>query len=385
MAAANARPQLSESSQALNFQRENWNSEEIKALVDVWGDAYMKIKRGNLTNKHWSDITQQINSQLNTNRSEKQVRNKVDTIKKRYKREKGKRSRTGEVKSTWEYFDRVDLLLGCTLKNAATPQLGLSGGADLKLGSEILNLKERQTPAVAPAAPNPNVAVKVSSEHGSLDGSMDSGNKSASEERSSSPPIGFDTFATPRTQDCSIPGGYIPKEEGRMKGKKKRLKSSSQFNSVAESIQLFGDALFKIEQMKLELGRDLEERRLQMAKDMENRRLELAERHLQRKEAMEERRMQRKEAMEERRREMQIALMQMKLEFASKKGTLTDNEYEQAKSVQEAIKLIPSRSADMTKNQSKGSVCEPAGNGQTMTKHVSGLPAAIATHASNAI
>jgi hypothetical protein len=45
---------------------------------------------------------------------------------------------------------------------------------------------------------------------------------------------------------------------------------------------------------------------------------------------MEERRMQRKEAMEERRREMQIALMRMKLEFASKKGTLTDDEYEQA-------------------------------------------------------
>jgi hypothetical protein len=115
-----------------------------------------------------------------------------------------------------------------------------------------------------------------------------------------------------------------------MKGKRKRLKSSSQFNSVAESIQLFGDALFKIEQMKLELGRDLEERRLQMAKDIENRRLELAERHLQRKEAMEERRMQRKEAMEERRREMQIALMRMKLEFGSKKGTVTDDEYEQA-------------------------------------------------------
>jgi len=98
--------------------REDWWSEEATAtLVEAWGNRYVKLNHGNLRQNDWKDVADAVNSRHGDNSRKKtdlQCKNRVDTLKKKYKTEKAKLS-----PSTWRFYNRLDDLIGPVVKKSA--------------------------------------------------------------------------------------------------------------------------------------------------------------------------------------------------------------------------------------------------------------------------
>ncbi|XP_056842409.1 trihelix transcription factor ENAP1-like isoform X3 [Raphanus sativus] len=91
--------------------REDWWSEDATAtLIEAWGDRYVHLSRGNLRQNDWKEVADAVNSRHGGNgqpKTDVQCKNRIDTLKKKYKTEKAKPS-----SSSWCFFERLDFLIG---------------------------------------------------------------------------------------------------------------------------------------------------------------------------------------------------------------------------------------------------------------------------------
>ncbi|KAM7265341.1 hypothetical protein ACFE04_003024 [Oxalis oulophora] len=99
-----------------------WSEEATSTLVDSWGRRYMELNRGNLRQKDWQEVADAVNAlhghTKKTHRTDVQCKNRIDTIKKKYKVEKARVvSSNGTLTSSWPFFDRMDVLIGSSLKS----------------------------------------------------------------------------------------------------------------------------------------------------------------------------------------------------------------------------------------------------------------------------
>ncbi|KAF8081123.1 hypothetical protein N665_0903s0005 [Sinapis alba] len=95
--------------------REDWWSEDATAtLIEAWGDRYVHLSRGNLRQNDWKEVADAVNSRHGNGRpkTDVQCKNRIDTLKKKYKTEKAKPS------STWCFFGRLDFLIGPVAKKS---------------------------------------------------------------------------------------------------------------------------------------------------------------------------------------------------------------------------------------------------------------------------
>lgn len=85
-------------------------------LIDAWGERYMELSRGNLKQKHWQEVADIVSSREDYTKPPKtdiQCKNRIDTVKKKYKSEKAKVA-GGCGPSRWPFYDRLDRLIGPT-------------------------------------------------------------------------------------------------------------------------------------------------------------------------------------------------------------------------------------------------------------------------------
>ena len=60
-------------------------------LIEAWGEQYLELSRGNLKHKHWKDAADIVSSRENytktpkTQKTDIQYKNRIDTVKKKYK------------------------------------------------------------------------------------------------------------------------------------------------------------------------------------------------------------------------------------------------------------------------------------------------------------
>ncbi|KAA8534043.1 hypothetical protein F0562_031560 [Nyssa sinensis] len=69
-----------------------WSEGATETLIDAWGDRYVQLNRGNLRQKDWKEVADAVNARQNgvkPRRTDIQCKNRVDTLKKKYKAEKG--------------------------------------------------------------------------------------------------------------------------------------------------------------------------------------------------------------------------------------------------------------------------------------------------------
>lgn len=96
-----------------------WSEGATSVLIDAWGERYLELSRGNLRQKHWQEVADAVTSRdsyTKAPKSDVQCKNRIDTLKKKYKVEKSKSA------SNWPFFNRLDLLLGPThTANKANP------------------------------------------------------------------------------------------------------------------------------------------------------------------------------------------------------------------------------------------------------------------------
>ncbi|KVI07029.1 Pentatricopeptide repeat-containing protein [Cynara cardunculus var. scolymus] len=122
-----------------------WSEAGTETLIESWGDRYLQLNRGNLRQKDWKDVAHAVNAnrdELKPPRTDVQCKNRIDTLKKKYKLEKSK-----PTPSKWPFFHRLDDLIGAansvTRKKVSTP----------KSASVTLTAKSNPKPNLNP---NPN-------------------------------------------------------------------------------------------------------------------------------------------------------------------------------------------------------------------------------------
>ena len=115
--------------------REDWWSEDATAtLIEAWGDRYVHLSRGNLRQNDWKEVADAVNSRHGNGRpkTDVQCKNRIDTLKKKYKTEKAKKPSP----SSWCFFERLDFLIGPVAAKKSTgvvrPALKKSSGSSLE-------------------------------------------------------------------------------------------------------------------------------------------------------------------------------------------------------------------------------------------------------------
>ncbi|MCO5576268.1 hypothetical protein L7F22_030077 [Adiantum nelumboides] len=93
-----------------------WPHKAVAVLLDIYVQKFF-AGRGCLRSKDWEEVMNKVNSEcegLKTLRNAKQCRDKVDSLKRRYKAEKRKAVNGEEV--TWPFFDKLDDMMGSALR-----------------------------------------------------------------------------------------------------------------------------------------------------------------------------------------------------------------------------------------------------------------------------
>eukprot|EP00897_Mesotaenium_endlicherianum_P005113 jgi/Mesen1/462/ME000101S10693 len=104
--------------------REEWSEEATDAVLDIWGEKHLAINRGKLKKHEWDEVAEKVTSRLGAGKHTKtwlQCKNKIDSIKKKYKIVRNQKH-TGILKKDWRLYEKVDALLG------PWPRLAGNGG-----------------------------------------------------------------------------------------------------------------------------------------------------------------------------------------------------------------------------------------------------------------
>ncbi|CAN8259405.1 unnamed protein product [Cochlearia groenlandica] len=243
-----------------------WSEAATAVLIDAWGERYLELSRGNLKQKHWKEVAEIVSSREDYGKTPKtdiQCKNRIDTVKKKYKQEKV-RIANGGGRSRWVFYDKLDRLIGSTAK---IPSVSPGGGSPLGGGGGGLhkipmgipmntrsNLYHQQ--AKAPPMPKRNTSDSDSESEAAM--SEDSG----------------DSLPPP-------PLSKRPKTEEKQKQKKKTKQdggdgvgSSSKWKELTRAIMRFGEAYEETENAKLQQVVEMEKERMKFLKEMELQRMQ---------------------------------------------------------------------------------------------------------------
>ncbi|KAH0708848.1 hypothetical protein KY290_010361 [Solanum tuberosum] len=103
----------------------DWSEHETFILLDAWGTRFVRHGRKSLRSEEWQEVAERVSRGSKLERTDTQCRNRLDTLKKKYKKEKVKFAETSSTTSKWVYFKKMDMLL------TSTPQkTGVSCGMD---------------------------------------------------------------------------------------------------------------------------------------------------------------------------------------------------------------------------------------------------------------
>ncbi|MCO5612972.1 hypothetical protein L7F22_067245 [Adiantum nelumboides] len=93
-----------------------WSASDVNVMLDLYEDKCISLNRGNFKVKHWAEIARDIHAQTGINFMESQCKNKWENMKKTFMKEKKKEPNSCAEPFRWEYFNRMEDLLGGTPK-----------------------------------------------------------------------------------------------------------------------------------------------------------------------------------------------------------------------------------------------------------------------------
>nr|GMD86453.1 trihelix transcription factor ASIL2-like [Ipomoea batatas] len=240
-------------SRPLPFREDCWSEEATSTLVDAWGRRYLELNRGNLRHKDWQEVADAVNSlhghTKKGHRTDVQCKNRIDTLKKKYKTEKAKIAESnGALASTWPFFTRLDALIGNSGKN----QFPKSSAA-VVTPSPSLSPSPLPLPSYSPLSlPSPPMGV----------------------------PLPF-RRPPPAAQPVILPQKRPPPPMDDSGESEEEMETSDEITEeegirrLAKAIKRFGEIYERVEGMKQRQMIELEKQRMQFAKDLEVQRMQL--------------------------------------------------------------------------------------------------------------
>ncbi|KAJ7538993.1 hypothetical protein O6H91_11G072100 [Diphasiastrum complanatum] len=209
--------------------RDDWNEVASIALVDAWSKKCRQLNKSNLKLAHWAELADTVRVKSNTRKTDVQCKNRVDTLKKKYKHEKQKQA-LGSI-SKWPYFSLLDNMLNSTPWHGGLPSTANAG-----------QIKEI----------NLHHPIEIS-------------NHSLNSSRTKKTHILIPTSA--------LRGEGVFDEDA---GSTKRMRKDDSYNKVvSRAIVKFGEMFEKLEKSKQQQLTDLEKTRKELSKDLERQRIKL--------------------------------------------------------------------------------------------------------------
>ncbi|XP_050367840.1 trihelix transcription factor ENAP1-like [Argentina anserina] len=252
-----------------------WSEDATSTLIDAWGRRYVELNRGNLRQKDWQDVADAVNAlhghTKKTHRTDVQCKNRIDTIKKKYKVEKGRVS-TG-LNSTWPFFDRLDSLIGSSVKKPS-PSLSPSPPVAVPLPLAYRKPSPARPVVTAVSLPQKRSASAAALNEGffrmnysavaaAAAAENDDDDEDEEDEEDNDDGDEEAEVEVERESDGEIGGGGGGAVGG--EGLKR----------LAKAIERFGEVYQRVEAEKLRQMVELEKQRMQFAKDLEVQRMKM--------------------------------------------------------------------------------------------------------------
>ncbi|KAM7254725.1 hypothetical protein ACFE04_019966 [Oxalis oulophora] len=268
-------PLTAHSTRQMPVREDCWSEEATSTLVDSWGRRYMELNRGNLRQKDWQEVADAVNAlhghTKKTHRTDVQCKNRIDTIKKKYKIEKARIVESnGTLTSSWPFFDRMDVLIGSNLK----PSPKVTSSHRFMQSPPVpvaLPLPYRKSMTTTPPIATASVVVTP-----------------LPQKRMASPLIMEDEgFSIRRKQidrnnyslaAAAAAAAESEEDEEDEEEEEEELETESGaegFKRLAKAIERFGQVYERVEGEKLRQMMELEKKRMQFERDMEAQRMEM--------------------------------------------------------------------------------------------------------------
>ncbi|GAB2269423.1 hypothetical protein Dimus_004340 [Dionaea muscipula] len=228
----------------------DWTEHGTFVLLDAWGDQFLKLGRKSLRSEEWQEVAQKVSRESKIERTDSQCRNRLDTLKKKYKKEKMRLVGA----SKWVYFKKMDMLMSSPPQQATA---GLSTGLDSGSGEHVVPMK-----------PSPRVHLNRAA-NGLDQKMMDSPGNSESYYK--------DEEEEEEEEEEEDSDGPLAKRKRNYGGKNGNGEVSS-FKLLADSIQKFREIYEKMEKTKRQQMVELEKLRLDFQRELEMQRRQILER-----------------------------------------------------------------------------------------------------------
>lgn len=252
-----------------------WSEGATAVLIDAWGERYLELSRGNLKQKHWKDVADIVSSREDYTKAPKtdiQCKNRIDTVKKKYKQEKAKIA-AGAGPSKWPFFERLDQLIGPTAKTNSATGAGPSGSIIPFSGSQRVPMGIPVGVRSAPQLRQQKQKMQLR-KRPPVDSDEDSEPEPSPDSPDDFPPSTYER-KRPRIQRelMNLAGVTPSSSRGRDGGGREKAWGNS-VRELTRAILKFGEAYEQAESSKLQQLVDMEKQRMKFAKDLELQRMQ---------------------------------------------------------------------------------------------------------------
>ncbi|CAA2997027.1 trihelix transcription factor ASIL2-like isoform X2 [Olea europaea var. sylvestris] len=264
------------------FREDCWTEEATSTLVDAWGRRYLELNRGNLRQKDWQEVADAVNARhghtKKTHRTDVQCKNRIDTLKKKYKIEKAKIAESnGNLTSSWPFFSRLDVLIGSNFNKQQ------------KFTPSPIPLVSQSTPSLPLPSPPMAVPLPFRNLPSAMFPTAILPQKRPFSSSSPPPPMVEESYFrrnysamaaaaaaaedAPDAEDEGDSGGdeiEVSEERGA-----EVEEGDEGMRRLAKAIERFGEIYERVESMKQRQVMELEKQRMQFAKELEVQRMQL--------------------------------------------------------------------------------------------------------------
>ncbi|KAJ8471740.1 hypothetical protein OPV22_026083 [Ensete ventricosum] len=237
-----------------------WSEGATSTLIDAWEERFLELSRGNLKQKNWQEVADAVTSRdgyTKTPKTDVQCKNRIDTLKKKYKIEKSKISASGSsTTSSWPLFHRLDLLLGPNHKpTGALPPSNtkIPAGIPIRPPARLTQLIPQRHRSSHPAL-NKARSLPPSVSSKSADSSSDSS----------------DGFPPPPPREAN---GKRQRQEPE-EGEEEEEGRTASLRELTRAILRFGEVYERVESSKLRQAMEMEKQRMEFTRELESQRLE---------------------------------------------------------------------------------------------------------------
>ncbi|KAI4365170.1 hypothetical protein MLD38_021180 [Melastoma candidum] len=276
----------------LPVREDCWSEEATATLIEAWGRRYVDLNRGNLRQKDWQEVADAVNSlhghSKKTYRTDVQCKNRIDTVKKKYKVEKARVVMSnGAFVSPWIFYDRLDVLIGPTAPGGGGSGggCGPSSSSGKKAGQQHVSPVPlaRSPPVGVPllpyrksVGPGPVVAMAAPTTAGAASVNLPQKRERERDIRRNYSEV---AAAAAAAEDMEDDDDELDREsedeEEELENEIEEEGEEGGMRRLAKAIEKFGEVYRRVEGEKLRQMVELEKQRMQFAKDLEVQRLKM--------------------------------------------------------------------------------------------------------------